>query len=206
MSAINPPRNKAARIHNATGGRLRIRPRGGSFCCANSRDSASSSARRRSFRSAAGAASGSRGSSLKSGGTATMLAPKKSGRQGFVHQRAIGESRLASAFLKSRRKTAACAQHGLARQNSHQRECHDCTREDCQHHPTAQTRMGFRHAEQVNRGIRSVKNFRARRALRRRENFRIRHVRRGRFACAFRNFAGHCPDTSTNACTQKQNF
>jgi hypothetical protein len=82
MSAINPPRNKAARIHNATGGRLRIKPRGGSFCCANSSESASlSSAGWRPPEVAARAAGGLCGSSLNSGGTLTMLAPKKSGRQ-----------------------------------------------------------------------------------------------------------------------------
>ena len=82
MSAINPPRNNAASIHSAKGGRLRIRPRGGSFCRANSSESASlSSARRRSSASEAGAPEGSCGSSLNSRGTLTMLAPKKSGRQ-----------------------------------------------------------------------------------------------------------------------------
>jgi hypothetical protein len=208
MSAINPPRNNAARIHSATCGRLRISPRGGSFCCANSSGSAPlSSAARRSRRFAAGVSVGSCGSSLNSRGTVMMLAPKKSGQQGNAHpsERSQGTPSRGS-HQKCGTKKSEWANRALARQDSHQRECHNCTREDCQRYPTPQLRMRFRHAEQVNRGVLPVKDFRAGCALRRRENLRSRQVRRGRFSCAFRNFAGHRPDTSTNTATQKQNF
>ena len=151
ISAINPPRNSAARIHSATCGRLRISPRGGSFCCANSRESVSlSSVRRRSPAPEADVLVVSWESSLNSRGTATMLAPKKSGRQGIVHQRGIAEGRLASVIVKSRRKASPCEHRALARQNCHQGECHDCTGEDCQRHPSPQLWMRFRHAEQMN--------------------------------------------------------
>jgi hypothetical protein len=135
-----------------------------------------------------------------------MLAPKKSGRQGIVHHSSIGEGRLASVIVESRRRIAPCARHELARQNSNQRECHDCPGEDCQRHPPPQLRMRFRHAEQMNRWILPVENFRAGRALRRRENFRRRPSLGGNSSCAFGNLTGHCPDTSTNAAAQKQNF
>jgi hypothetical protein len=86
MRAINPPRNKAASIHSATCGRLRISPRGGSVCRANSSESASlSSPAPGSLEAAARPAGGLCGSSLNSRGTATMLAPKKSGRQGDAY-------------------------------------------------------------------------------------------------------------------------
>jgi hypothetical protein len=204
MRAINPPRNSAARIHSATCGRLRISPRGGSFCCANSRESVSlSSVRRRSPAPEAGALAVLWGSSLNSGGTATMLAPKKSGRQEIVHHRSIRERRLVSVNVELLRETARCA---LARQNSNQRECHDCTGKDCQRHPPPQLRMRFRQAEQMNRGILPVENFRAGRALRCRENFRHRPMLGGNLSRTFGNVAGHCPDTSTNGGAQKQNF
>jgi hypothetical protein len=207
MRAISPPRNSAARIHSATCGRLRISPRGGSFCCANSRESVSlSSVRRSSPAPEAGALAVSWGSSLNSRGTATMLAPKKSGRQEIVYHRSIGERRPASVNVELRRNTARCARSALARQNSNQRECHDCTGEDCQCHPPPQLRMRFRQAEQMNRGILPVENFRAGRALRRREYFRRRPSLGGNSSCTFGNLTGHCPDTSTNATAQKQNF
>jgi hypothetical protein len=83
QQAVNPPRNKAASIHSATCGRLRISPGGGSVGRANSSESASlSSPALGSLEAAARPAGGLCGSSLNSRGTATMLAPKKSGRQG----------------------------------------------------------------------------------------------------------------------------
>ena len=83
MRAINPPRNKAASIHSATCGRLRISPGGGSVGRANSSESASlTSPALGSLEAAARPAGGLCGSSLNSRGTATMLAPEKSGRQG----------------------------------------------------------------------------------------------------------------------------
>src|SRR5271156_2933051 len=208
MSAINPPRNSAARIHSATGRRLRISPRGGSFGCANSSESPSlSSSERRSPRSEPGVAAGSCGSSLNLWGTVTMLAPKKSGRQGNARpfERPQGNSSRCS-LQKCGTKNSEWTNRALARQDFHQRERHDCAREDCQRHPSPQLRMRFRHAEQVNRGIRPVKNFRAGHALRRRKSFRSRPTLGGRFARAFGNLAGHCPDTSTNRGKQKQNF
>ena len=151
MRAINPPRNKAASIHSATCGRLRISPGGGSVGRANSSESASlTSPALGSLEAAARPAGGLCGSSLNSRGTATMLAPKKSGRQGIVHQRGIAEGRLASVIVKSRRKASPCEHRALARQNCHQGECHDCTGEDCQRHPSPQLWMRFRHAEQMN--------------------------------------------------------
>ena len=52
-----------------------------------------------------------------------------------------------------------------------------------------------------------MKNFRAGRALRRRENFLSRHVRsRAILVHALGSLAGHRPDTSTNARAHKQNF
>ena len=193
MRAISPPRNKAASIHSTTGGRLRINPRGGSFCRAKSSDSASlSSARRRSPAPDVGVLAGSWGSSLNLRGTATMLAPKKSGRQGIVHHRSIREGHLASVNDELLRETAPCAHRALARQNSNQRECHDCPGEDCQRHPSPQPRMRFRQAEQMNRGILPVENFRAGRALRRREYFRRRRPSLGgNSACTFGSLAGH---------------
>ena len=81
--AINPPSNNAARIHTATCGRLRISPRGGSLGRATSSESSPvSSTGWRARLSAVGAASRSRGSLLNSRVTATMLAPKKTMRQG----------------------------------------------------------------------------------------------------------------------------
>jgi hypothetical protein len=142
MRAIKPPRNNAARIHSATCGRLRISPRGGSFCRANSSESPSlSSAGWGPPRPAAGAVGGSRGSSLNSRGTLTMLAPKKSKRQGNVDGKAREKRRLASALEASRRQTAEYANRALARQNTNQCERHDCASEDSQRHPTPQLRM-----------------------------------------------------------------
>jgi hypothetical protein len=93
MRAINPPSNNAARIHTATCGRLRISPRGGCVGSAKSSESSPvSSTGWRTRRSAAGAAVGARGSSLNSGGTMTMLAPKKSARQGKECERGVAES------------------------------------------------------------------------------------------------------------------
>jgi hypothetical protein len=81
--AINPPRSNAARIHTATCGRLRISPRGGSLGRAKSSESSPvSSTGWRAPLCAPDAASRSCGSLLNSGVTASMLAPKKTMRQG----------------------------------------------------------------------------------------------------------------------------
>ena len=146
MSAIKPPRNKAARIHSTTGGRLRINPRGGSFCCAKSSESAPlSSAGWRSPCFAAGAVAGSWGTSLNSRGTLTMLAPKKRGRQANARPSERSQDRPPRFSHQSCGvKKPECANRASARQYSYQRECRDCTRQDCQRHPASQPRMRFR--------------------------------------------------------------
>ena len=168
--AIIPPRNSAARIQNATCGRLRISPRGGSVSRAKS--SASSSVSSTGWRTpwaASGVVAGSCASSLNSRGTKMMLAPKKSTRQGKVCAKSAEEEPLYYPINDAQQKTSRCSNRALVNQNSHQRECHDGSRQDCQQHPTAQLWMRLRQAQQVNGRIGSVKNFRARRALRGRE-------------------------------------
>lgn len=146
MSAISPPSSNAAKIHSTTGGRLRINPGGGSFCCANSSASVSlSSAGRRSPDAAALATGGRCGSSLNLRGTVMMLAPKKSGRQANTGSSDGGpQIHLASTSKSAERKNLVCSNLALARQNSNQRECHDCTSEDCQNYPAPQPRVRFR--------------------------------------------------------------
>ena len=51
-----------------------------------------------------------------------------------------------------------------------------------------------------------MKNLRARRSIRGRKHFRCRSRLRRTRPGPFRNFAGHCPDTSTNRRGQKQDF
>jgi hypothetical protein len=91
--AINPPSKNAARIHTATCGLLRINPRGGSFGCAKSSESSPvSSTGWRAPLSAAGVALRSGGSLLNSCVTATMLAPKKTTRQGKACPKSLPEN------------------------------------------------------------------------------------------------------------------
>jgi len=94
----------------------------------------------------------------------------------------------------------------LTAQNSNQRECYDCSRKKCQNHPSPQLRIRLRQAQHVYRGIGATKNLRARRSIRGRKRFRCRSRLRRTRPGPFRNFAAHCPDTSTNCRRQKQDF
>jgi hypothetical protein len=137
-----------------------------------------------------------------------MLAPKKTMRQGKACRNRDGQSREVSALRRCGRQERDGLESNrvLAAQNSNQRECHDCSRKECQNHPAPQLRVRLRQAQHVYRGIGAVKNHRARRSIRGREYFRRRSRLGGTRPGAFRNFAGHCPDTSTNHRGQKQNF
>jgi hypothetical protein len=101
-----------------------------------------------------------------------MLAPKKSAPQGKVSKSECVKSGFTSAIEDAGPKKPTWSNLVLTSQNSNQRERHDCTRQDCQRHPTAQLRMRSRQAQHVDRRVGAVKNLCAGCSFSGRERFR----------------------------------
>jgi hypothetical protein len=74
-----------------------------------------------------------------------MLAPNKSMRQGKACAKSDEKNRVALAIEDALPKNSALeSDRALARQNSHQRQSHERSRQERQQHPSAQLRVRLR--------------------------------------------------------------